>query len=100
MFQFWAIAMCSPDHDSGETGCSRLQRRQIADAAFIGAAVVIDDKDVALFGRLHCFEKNVNASEVFRRQHVTGETASGNDGMNSERRDLQWDAQTKSCVRD
>jgi hypothetical protein len=68
--------MRSPNHNSRELVRLRFQCGEIADAAFIGPASVIDYQNVARLGRFYHLQENVNAAEVFCGQEVTRETAS------------------------
>ena len=56
--------MGSPDDDTGHAAGARFERGKVSDAAFIGATAVIDDEDVARFGILHRFQKDIDAAEV------------------------------------
>lgn len=58
------IAMCAPDHDPRQAGHLRFQRGQIADAAFIQPAAIIDHQNVALLAMLHRFQEDIDAAKV------------------------------------
>src|SRR5947208_14990632 len=56
--------MRAPDNDSSELAVFCLERGQIADAAFVQTAAIIDYQNVAGLRALHCFQKNVDASKM------------------------------------
>ena len=56
--------MHSPDHHSCESGCTRFQCGQIADATLIESATVVDDEKVSVLRIRHRLEKNINAPEM------------------------------------
>ena len=82
--------MSAPDHDPCQTGHLRFQGGQIADAAFIHAAAIIDYQNVSRLAILHGFQEHIYAAEVLGRQNVTGDSSARNyrldpGGRNSER---------------
>jgi len=72
--QFWSIAMGAPDDDSSQSTVLSFKRRQIANAAFVQAAAIIDYQNVAWLRAFHCFQKNVDASIMSDRQRRASET--------------------------
>jgi hypothetical protein len=98
--QFRRVAMCAPDDDSGQTGRLRFERGQIADAAFISAAAVIDHENVARLRILHCFQKHIDIPEMSCRKCPSRQAAAGNHRRNSGRSDPKRNLQTQRRVGD
>lgn len=92
--------MRSPNHDAGEAGGLRFERRQISDAAFIPPAAVVDDENIACLRVLHCFEENIDAAEMPGWQGPAGEAMAGNQRGNSGRCDPKRNLQTQGRVGD
>jgi hypothetical protein len=57
----------APDNDSSQTAVFSFERDQIADAAFVQSAAIVDDQDVAGLSALHCLQKNIDASKMSDR---------------------------------
>ena len=62
--QLGRIPMRTPYDDTSEATGARLERGQIADAAFVQATSVIDHQDIARLALLHGFQKHIDASEM------------------------------------
>ena len=90
--------MSAPDHDPCQTGHLRFQGGQIADAAFIHPAAVIDDQNVARLAKLHRFQEHIYAAEVLGRSHVTGDSGAGNHRFNAGRRNSKRNLPTQRGV--
>ena len=59
--------MRSPDDNPSQTAGTRFQCREIANAAFVQVAVVIDYQNFAGLRALQCFQKNIDASKMSDR---------------------------------
>ena len=90
--------MYAPDYDSSQTGQLRFQRRQIADAAFIHPAAIIDHQNVARLAVLHRFQKYIHAAEVLGREGVTGDSSARNYRRNAGRRNSERNLPTQRSV--
>ncbi len=67
------IAMGAPDDDAGQAGDVCLAGHEIANAAFVEPAGVVDDEHVAALGRGDGLEKDVDAARVTRRTRAPGD---------------------------
>ena len=90
--------MGAPDHDPCQTGHLRFQGGQIADAAFIHPAAIIDYQNVARSAILHRFQKNIYAAEVLGRSRVTGDSSARNHRLNAGRRNSERNLQAECSV--
>ena len=78
--------MRSPDDECRQARRSRFERRQVADAAFVAPAGVIDHENVAGFRGFHRFEKDIDAPKMFRRKGAARGSGAGNDRRDPGRR--------------
>ena len=90
--------MCAPDHDPSQAGHLRFQRGQIADAAFIQPAAIIDHQNVARLAMLHRFQEDIYAAEVLGRSRVTGDSSARNHRLNAGRRNSERNLPTQRSV--
>ena len=90
--------MCAPDHDPSQTGHLCFQRGQIADAAFIHPAAIIDHQNVARLAMLHRFQEHIYAAEVLGRQRVTGDSSARNHRLDAGRRNSERNLQAQCSV--
>jgi hypothetical protein len=56
--------MYTPDDDACQFTSLCFKRGQVADAALIHPALIIDDQNIAGLGGSHCFEEYVHAAIV------------------------------------
>ena len=91
-------AVRAPHDDPSQTAIFSLERRQIADAALVQAAAVVDHQNVTSARALHCFEENVDASKMSDRQHRARETLIGRHRPKTRRTDTERNLQTQSGV--
>ena len=94
------IAMRAPDDNASQSAGFSLERDQIADAALIQAATVVDYQNFAGLRALHCFQKNVNASKMSDRPRRAGETLIGRYRPNARRTDSERNRQAQSGIGD
>jgi hypothetical protein len=66
--------MRAPDNDSSEPAVFSFKRGEIADAAFVQTAAIIDYQNVAGSRGLHRFQKYIDASKMSDRQRRASET--------------------------
>lgn len=71
------VPVQAPDDDAVEPGGLCLQRDEVADAALIGTAAVVDDQHVTGFGSFQGFQEDVHAARVPGRQHPPGHARAG-----------------------
>ena len=90
--------MCAPDHDPSQPGHLRFQSGQIADAAFIHPAAIIDYQNVAQLAILHRFQENIYAAEVLDRSRVTRDSSARNHRLNAGRRNSERNLQAQCSV--
>src|SRR5204863_7105890 len=90
--------MRAPDNDSSELAVFCLERGQIADAAFVQTAAIIDYQNFAGLRALHCFQKNIDASKMSDWQRRARETLIGRHRPNAGRRDSERNLQAQSGV--
>ncbi len=90
--------MCAPDHDPSQPGHLRFQSGQIADAAFIHPAAIIDYQNVAQLAILHRFQENIYAAEVLDRSRVTGGSSARNHRLNAGRCNSERNLQAQCSV--
>ena len=90
--------MYAPDHNPSQTGHLRFQRGQIADAAFIQPAAIIDHQNVALLAMLHRFQEHIYAAEVLDREGVTGDSSARNYRLDPGRRNSERDLPTQRSI--
>jgi hypothetical protein len=76
-----------------------FKRCQIADAAFVQAAAIIDYQDVAGLRGLHCFQKNVDASKMSGRQRRASEALIRHYWPNPRGTDSKRNFQPESSIR-
>ena len=68
--------MESPDHDARDASRSALERHEVADAALVEPAIVVDDEDPTdgvTPGSLQRLEEHVDRSDVANWQRATGD---------------------------
>ena len=92
------VAMCAPDHDPSQAGHLRFQRGQIADAAFIQPAAIIDHQNVARLAMLHRFQEHIYAADVLGREGVTGDSSARNYRFDPGRRNSERNLPTQRSV--
>jgi len=85
--------MRAPDNDSSEQAVFCFKSSQIANAAFVQAAAIINYQNVAGLRALHCFQKNVDASEMSDRQRRSSETLIRHYRPNARRTDSKGNLQ-------
>src|SRR5205814_4645593 len=90
--------MRSPHNDSSETAVFSFKRGQIADAALIETAAIIDYQNVAGLRALHRFQKDVDASKMSDRQRRASETLIRSHRPNAGRTDSERNFQPQSGV--
>ena len=90
--------MYAPDHDPSQTGHLRFQRGQIADAAFIHPAAIIDHQNVARLAMLHRFQEHIYAADVLGREDLTGDLRTRNHSLNAGRRNSERNFSTQRSV--
>ena len=90
--------MCAPDNNPSQTGHLRFQRGQIADAAFIHPAAIIDHQNVSRLAVLHRFEEYIYAAKMLGREDVTGDSSARNHGRNAGRRNSEGNLPTQRSV--
>jgi hypothetical protein len=67
LLQLWRIAVHTPHDDARQSSGLRLKDHEVANARFVEATPVVDDKDVAGLTITYGFEENVNTSVVSSR---------------------------------
>jgi hypothetical protein len=98
--QLGRVAMCAPNNNTSEPAMLRFQRGQIANAAFVESAAVVDHEDVALFRFAHCFKENVDAAKMSDRKDGAGEPLRGDDGLDAGAGDAEGQLEAQGRVGD
>ena len=81
--QLGRVAMRAPNDNAGEPAMLRFQGGQIADAAFIEPAAVVDHQDVARLRAVHCLKKNIDAAIMPDWKDGAGEALRGDDWLDA-----------------
>src|SRR5262249_712206 len=96
--QLWRVPVHAPDNDSSQTAVLCFERGQIANAAFVESAAIVDDQDVAGLRALNCLQKNIDASKMSSRQRRPGETLIRRDRLNPTGTDSEGNFQAQSSI--
>ena len=92
--------MRAPNDDSSEPTMLRFQRREIADAAFIQTAAVIDHQRLAGLRSIHGFKKDINTPIVSDGKSRPGEALSETYGLDSRWRNPERNIESQRSVGD
>src|SRR5262245_5320754 len=93
------VTVRTPDNDSNQMTVFSLERGQIADAAFVESAAIVDYENVAGSRALHCLQKNIDASKMSDRQRRASETLIRHYRPNAGRAGSEGNFQPYSSVR-
>jgi len=96
--QLGRVAVPAPDDDAGESGLTRLEHHQIAEAGLVVAAAVVDHQHAAGLRPLDAREKHVDAAEVGDGASRTAERPSGEQRCNLGRREPQRHSESYAGV--
>src|SRR5262245_17627168 len=96
--QLGRIAVHTPYDNASEATGARLERGQIANAAFVQPTSVVDHQDIARFALLHGFQKHIDASEMGSGQYRSHKPLTRHHGPNPRGRDPERDVQPQCRI--
>lgn len=97
--EFLAVAVESPDDETGYAHSLGLEQDDVADARFVKTSPIVDNEDIAWLRRFKTLKKNINASNVADRARTPPALHVRNERPHARRRKSDGNVRSQATVR-